>query len=478
MRNLDLGETVNLPAGILSGESARLIPVVADTSREVRATSVLLAALQSVPAFAKAMLATVGQSVSIRSTLSGFTETKLAGKDGNIDCRPDGYLLVERGGKTTWSALIEAKIGNATIDEQQLRRYIAVARTNNVSAVVTVSNQFVALPTHHPIKLPKSVTRNVEIFHWSWMHVLTQALLLMGSKDLENQAEKYILGETIRYFSHPSVGASTHDRMNPEWRELVSQVQAGATIGRTSDVAVNTVEAWHEETRDLALLLTRRLGETVTLRLSRAEQRDPALRTKQAVEMLTDRYTLECTFVVPNAASPINLVCDLRRRAVEVSMRLAAPADRQRPTSRLNWLLRQLQKTDPAGIHLRVNWPGRTPATQATLEAARNSSESLLAEASNALPSSFDVLLIRDLAGKFSGRKTFLEEVEAVLPYFYEQVGQHLRPYIAKPPSVSKAEQRQGDDERPDGQIESGLSSAAPIEAIETSIADEELAQA
>lgn len=462
---------MNLPAGVVSGEAARLIPVVADTSREVRATSVLLSTFQAVPAFAKAMLGTVGQSVSSRSAVLGFTETKLAGKDGSIDCRPDGFLLVERGGRPVWSALVEAKIGNATIDEAQLRRYVAVARANSVPAVITVSNQFVALPTHHPVKLPKSVTRNVEMYHWSWMHVLTQALLLMGSKDLENEAEKYVLGETIRYFSHPSVGASTHDRMNPEWRELVSQVQAGATISRTSDHALNTVEAWHEETRDLALLLTRKLGETVTLKLSRAEQRDPSTRVKQAAEILADSYKLECTFIVPNAASPINLACDLRRRSVEVSMRLAAPADRQRPSSRLNWLVRQLQKTDPTGIHVRVNWPGRTLSTQATLEATRASNETLLSDTSGALPTSFDVLLIRDLAGKFSGRKTFLEEVEAALPYFYEQVGQHLRPYVAKPPRVAKSPEIPVDDDHNGVQDEGGLSTYGPLDTQEDAVA-------
>lgn len=450
---------MNLPNGVLSGQAARLIPVVADTSREVRATSVLLAALQSVPAFAKAMFGTIGQSVTSRSAILGYTETKLAGKDGSVDCRPDGFVLIERSGRPIWSALIEAKIGNSTLDEEQLRRYVAVARANDVPALITISNQFVALPTHHPIKLTRAVSRNVDVFHWSWMHVLTQALLLMGSKDLDNAAEKYILGETIRYFSHPSVGASTHDQMNPEWRELVSKVQAGATISRTSDLAINTVEAWHEETRDLALLLTRRLGETVTLRLSRAEQRDPILRVKQAIETLTESYRLECTFAVPNAASPIDLVCDLRRRSVEVSMRLAAPVDRQRPSSRVNWLVRQLQKTDPAGVHVRVNWPGRIAATQGTLEASRASVDVLLHDASGALPTSFDVLLIRDLAGKFSGRKTFLEEVEAALPYFYEQVGQHLRPYVAKPPKVAKG---------PDGKSEGDTDDVAELALVAT----------
>ncbi|HZW27105.1 MAG TPA: hypothetical protein VFF08_01535, partial [Trueperaceae bacterium] len=84
---------MDLPEDVVSGEAARLIPVVADSSREIRATSVLLAAMQSVPPFAKALLATIGQSFSSRSSLVGYTETKFEGKGPLPECRPDGYLL-------------------------------------------------------------------------------------------------------------------------------------------------------------------------------------------------------------------------------------------------------------------------------------------------------------------------------------------------------------------------------------------------
>jgi hypothetical protein len=43
---------------------------------------------------------------------------------------------------------------------------------------------------------------------------------------------------------------------------------------------------------------------------------------------------------------------------------------------------------------------------------------------------------VRDLAAKFSGAKTFIEALEEAVPYFYEQVGQHLRPYVATPPKI------------------------------------------
>jgi hypothetical protein len=58
-----LDEAMTVPDYLISGEQARLIPVAADTSKEVRAASILLATLMSVPPFARTMLASLGQRV-------------------------------------------------------------------------------------------------------------------------------------------------------------------------------------------------------------------------------------------------------------------------------------------------------------------------------------------------------------------------------------------------------------------------------
>ncbi len=54
------------------------------------------------------------------------------------------------------------------------------------------------------------------------------------------------------------------------------------------------------------------------------------------------------------------------------------------------------------------------------------------------LPSQLEVILVRDLAGKFIGSKTFIEQLEEAVPYFYDQVGQHLRAYVVPPPRLRK----------------------------------------
>ena len=59
----------DLPAFLVSGEKARLIPVVADTSKENRAASVLLATISCVDDFTKALLSGIGQRVGMRAKI-------------------------------------------------------------------------------------------------------------------------------------------------------------------------------------------------------------------------------------------------------------------------------------------------------------------------------------------------------------------------------------------------------------------------
>jgi hypothetical protein len=63
------------------------------------------------------------------------------------------------------------------------------------------------------------------------------------------------------------------------------------------------------------------------------------------------------------------------------------------------------------------------------------------------VPTQFEVLLIRDLAGKFGGTKLFVEQLEEAVPYFYEQVGQRLRAYVAAPPPLRTADSAAEADE-------------------------------
>ena len=54
--------------------------------------------------------------------------------------------------------------------------------------------------------------------------------------------------------------------------------------------------------------------------------------------------------------------------------------------------------------------------------------------------------MIRDLAGRFSGRRTFIEDLENLIPEFYDRIGQNLRPWAPPPPSIDRRDPIQAAD--------------------------------
>lgn len=428
-----------LPSPLVRGERARLFPVLADTSKEGRTLSIFLACLENVEEFGRAMLSELGQRIGTRSRIETYTETVLQKQDGDKSLRPDGLIIV-RTSSSRWTALVEAKVGNSDLTTEQVESYLDLAKLNGVDAVITLSNQFAPLPSHHPVDLSASSRRKAALFHWSWTYVLTAASLLLTNDEVADRDQRILLNEVVRFLTHPSAGVNSFDQMPAAWSEVVSTVQAGGVIAANSAEARQIVGAWHQEMRDLSLILSRQLGRDITIRVARAHAADPAARLKTDLGKLVADRCLSATFVVPDAAAPIELCSDLQKRTLSISMKLRAPDDRKSTKARVNWLLRQIPNATAEDLHLRLFWPGRAAATQHPIAIVRDSPD----VASNARPgmvaSSFEVLLVKNLAGRFGQRRNFVSDLEAAVPEFYEQVGQHLRAW--QPPAPKLRDER------------------------------------
>lgn len=428
-----------IPDFLTSGAKARLIPVAADSSKEGRAASILLATLGAVSDFNHSMLGTVGVRVGARAKVACYTEVVFKNSPDGKKIRPDGLIIVGIG-KRNWSALVEAKIGKAAVDDEQIRDYVQLAKANGVDAVITLSNQFASLPTHHPVKLPKNLVKGVDLFHWSWMFVLTQATLLLDNDAASSPDQQFILEEMTRYFRHDSVGVSKFDRMNAEWKEVVSTVHSGGKLNKSAPDVENSVASWHQEGRDVSLLMSRRLGRQVMQKLSRVHKDDPSRRLKDDCQHLVTRSTLSCILEIPDTAAPLVIEANLERRTIACSMKIAAPTDKQRSKARINWLLRQLRSAQGERVLIKAIWPGRAHPTQAALEEIREDPDELIGRNTSLTVQSFEIVMIDDLATKFAGPRTFIERLEALVPHYYEQVGQHLKAWVAPPPKLGKTD--------------------------------------
>ena len=416
---------------------ARLIPSIADSRKEQRIVSILLATLSVVRPLAAQLLGSCDVRLAKTAKLHCYTEVEFPTSNENGDDRPDGVLSVVRG-KTRWTALLEAKIDNAEISVEQVLRYAKIAREYKIDAVITLSNQLAPLPTHVPYSVPRKFSNHINFFHISWISVLTQASLILGENEEIDHEQAYILGEMARYLEHPKSGVKRFDKMNIEWRPLVLGIQNGQKFNRSSSEIETTLANWHQEERDVCLILSRRTGERVGIRISRKHQADPTLRLKDACDTLVTSHELRSAFIVPNASSDLDVIVNLQRRTISCSMELRAPGDRKSARARINWLVRQLQGIDVDDVIIRARWPGKGLPTQAKLSEIHVDTKSLESGRPGATPLSFEVIMIRGIAGRFSGRQTFIEDLEKLIPEFYERIGQRLCSWSPPPPSIVK----------------------------------------
>lgn len=427
----------NLPEVLIAGEPSRLFPILADTSKEGRTLSIFLSCLENIPEFGRALLGGLGIKIGARGRVDTFTEVGLQKPLPNSKHRPDG-LIVANLGKSKWTALVEAKVGTSELTNQQIEAYLALAKLNGVHAIITVSNQFTPLPTHHPLTVNASLTKKVSLFHWSWAYVITQAQLLREMGEVEDREQLILLSELQRFLLHPSSGVKEFDQMPAAWSELCSTVSAGGKINAKAEASQEVVGYWHQALDQVTTVLSRQLGNHVKVVMTRNEATDPQLRIKNALGDLASEKCLNSQLIIPGAAAPVHICADLSKRVLSLQMRVKAPGDRKSTKARLSWLLRQISEANPKDIYIRMFWPGRAAPTQFPLADLRNDPDLATGGNPGMAVLSFEVLMAKDLGSKFTQRKNFVSELVSGASDFHANVGANLINWQAKPPKIAE----------------------------------------
>lgn len=342
-----------LPDYLEGGEEARLIPVGAATQREGFACSVLLASLRVVQPFARAFFGHMDWRVGSWAKIHGYTEPVFKHQPDGMNCRPDGLLILDTGKKER-RVLVETKIGSAKVDTGQLTQCFRLAKANKVDAIVTVSNELSAHPTHLPYELPRAI-RNVPVFHWSWSYLVMMAELLLRDEEDFDEEQDYILREIIRYFDHESAGVSAHTQMCADWPIVVERIQEDARLSVSDMAVLNVVQCWHQQLASVCISRTRQLNSEVTLRLSKS-QWDQRTRLVEDVSELVARNRLLASFAFPTPAGPIELTADARRRNLTFRLPVGAPLNKQTYRARVRWLLNQLPEDTAFPARLDLIW--------------------------------------------------------------------------------------------------------------------------
>jgi hypothetical protein len=436
-----------------SWHPARLIPtsgINGQQEAERRATSALLAVLESVREFGIAITKPAGAPVG---PMQNFIEVQFK-LDEHIVI-PDGLIEVTRAGRS-WTCLVEVKTGSACLERQQVESYLDVARNEGFDAVLTISNQLSPLPGIHPLEVDKRKLRKVALHHLSWTEVLTTAIQQRVHRGVSDPDQAWILGELIRYLTHPKSGAQDFNDMGTDWVTAREAITAG-TLRMNDKSLPEVVTRWEQLLRFAALRLGRELGADVNVVMSRKEAADFRVRLAAQSRSITADGQLLGTLRIPAAIAPLDIAVDLRAGRVVVSVDVDAPRE-GRATTRVSWLLRQL-KDAPEGLRIDAFAQGSRSSRSELLGAVREDPTILLDELKRE-PRLFRIAATSAAGPKRgTGRGAFIDSVLAATDGFYEAVMQHLQPWSSKAPQLPRSGKSAAE--------EAGLELAAPPEDSE-----------
>jgi hypothetical protein len=415
---------------------ARLIPISSASgveAQERRLASALLAVMYAVPEFGRALLKPLGAPAG---RVEAFIEVpfKLEGRA----IRPDGLLTVARAGKS-WTALVETKTAANPLLSEQINTYLDLARELEYDAVLSISNQYVSSSTGYPIEIDRRKLKRVALHHWSWIDILTEAIVQKEHRGISDPDQAYMLNELIRYLSDPRSGAVTFEGMGSSWTAARDGARAG-TLRKTDSVPGAVAARWDDLVRYLALGLTSDLGREIRQVLPSTE-RSPASRRQALTDSLIARGQLYAELHIPDAAGPLLLLADLRARQVTASTILDAPREGT-SKGRVSWLLRQLQK-GPDRLLVEARAARWSDSAAAQLAEARQAPTMLYPDSKKDVRA-FRLSLTTNMGLKRdSGRGSFVESVTTTAQNFYGDVLQNLRPWKASPPKLKKAPETQ-----------------------------------
>ncbi len=423
---------------------ARLIPtsgIKGSDERERRATSALLSVMTAVPEFSRALLKRTGAPAG---KLDAYIETPFDTKDG-AKVRPDGAIVIRRGSKE-WKAFVEVKTGGNTLDLKQVEAYLDLARDEGFDAVLTISNEMNTAVDSHPLPVSKSKTKKVDLHHYSWVAVTTEALIQQDFRGVSDPDQEWILGELIAYLENPQSGAMQFEDMGPHWVRVRDGARELGLLRPSDEGVADVVTRWEQFIQYLSLSLSRRLGVKVKQVLSRKES-DPDARRTFLSEQLTESGDLSGVLRVENAAGDITLVASLRARNVTARVDVDAPGE-GKPLTRIRWLLRQLPE-DADDLRVDAWYKNERYPVSVRLWEAIEDPHRLLSSDTRKPPRWFVVSQTGDMGTKRSGTKgSFTGQATELLMNFYREIVQPLKAWTPSAPKLRESQAAESADQQ------------------------------
>lgn len=289
-----------------------------------------------------------------------------------------------------------SKIEAAELNVPQVERYLDLARSQGIDAVITISNQFSNIPSHHPLKVNGQKTRTVGLYHWSWKSILTEAILHTDDnkefKNIDDETQRYILLELKRFLEHKNTGVTDHAQMNKSWTRICSE---GGLEKKTEDTS-NAVLSWHNLCSDISLSLSKKIGINVTQTMPKkykTEKNAYNEKLKDDVDLLFTDGTVETSFNIKDAASKLSLLANIKEKYITVSMTLRVSKDAKTAQGAIGWIRKQLKDVELNDVHVTACYAGKNTNKTCDLNTLLDIGHSALNDNNKNIPHSFEIYL-------------------------------------------------------------------------------------
>ena len=338
--------------------------------------------------------------------------------------------------------------------------------------MITISNQSARSDGTPPVEIPKHRGKSIDVVHFSWERLLSEAQVLIGKEGVSDTDHIWILEEWIRYLEDPGSRIITP----PDFGDLWSQVlKAAKTSSLTDNADIQDVTThWVGYLRKLAFRLQAKLCTDVQVRMARKERGDPEEHRRNSLDLTEG--SLNGKIRILDSAGDISIKILLPSKTVQYSIEVDPPTKGLQLT-RAKWISRYLKEVPRGNVEISADWlePGKRKgfSTSCSIQSYMEEEERLLCDRDGQpIPKRAEPRILRITATRalrpMRGRSSVpvMEDISQGIEDFYHNIVQDLRTYVPPAPKM-KEEPEEGSkpdpgpiDENQD--VEKEQSSAKP----------------
>ena len=420
-------------SGQIKLQQAKLIPTL-KTGDEMALTSIFLSTVRLVKEYRDGIF----KSIKLSRSGKAYYYTEATFPDISSS-RIDGLIIVVTKGIIADAVFFEMKNKNNGIDQKQVEDYLCISKDLKVNKLVTISNEFVADSTHSPVKA--KVPRNISLYHFSWTYLITKGRLLLFKNDLriQDNDQVEIMSEALSYFESSVSGISGFIQMKAGWKELAESIRAQKALKQTDHFIEEAVLSWYEEEKDMALLLSRKLGVLVKSSSKNKES------VKNDIKKIINENCITGELIIKNAASDIKLIAEFERRMVSMSVKLTPPLDRGNK-AKITWIGKQLEncKKKNAVLFSKLE---KELIIEADIKYAKANIKVKLSELDELIEltndkeiQAFKITLNRGFGAGFASVKKFIVLIDNMVLEYYEGIVQYVSTWTRPTPKIVQTE--------------------------------------